>query len=162
MSLQLLVALTLFPLVMLFEVPIEKSVGVYALSGIYLCSFMLFIWGLLQAVVRKMWLILAWGIGMLSFWGYAWNQALSQNLFLGKTMASAYYAESPGYIELKIYEGGDCTIGYGGILGISDIFYCPYRIQDDVLLIETEETLAELKAYSPIKINGKEYSIGVE
>ena len=110
-------ALTPFPFLALLEVPLEKAAGPGIQMGASFISFLLFLWGLIEAKNQKSWGILTGGVGIVLFVGYCWRNPVSENLFLGQPIGRAYYAEAPGFIELTVYENQDCIITYGGPIG---------------------------------------------
>ena len=149
--------MVLWPISLMLKVPLEKVFPVNIVWGIWVLACIAFFVGLIRTMIHgKTWLrsvsviLFVWVCTTIYF-------DFSTNIFLGDKIAETYYAEAPGFIELKVYNRG-CTFSYGGLLGVSEIFYCDYQTDDQFFWILTEESILDLEL-SVINLDGKDLII---
>lgn len=149
--------LALWPLILIFRVPLEKHLPLYLLLGMKVVAFFAFANAIIQSIRKgKRWQKIAGiSLGLLSFVIIKFD--LPERAFLGNRIGEDYIAEAPGFIELMVYDR-ECRLGYGGILGVTNIFYCDYEIDNDIFWILTNERILELEG-SVFNVNGRELEI---
>lgn len=70
------------------------------------------------------------------------SRFISESIILGKPIAKAYYAESPGTIEFNMYVNNKCSIVYGGIG--STYNYGKYLIEYGKVIVKANASIYEL------------------
>lgn len=149
--------LALWPLILIFRVPFEKILSLEFMFWLKLVAFFVFVYTAVQSIRRgkRMQSIVGVVLSVSAF--VVINSNLSQRMFLGNKIGKDYVAEAPGFIELMVYDK-ECTFGYGGIFGVTDIFYCDYEIDNGTFWILTNERILELES-SIFKVKGQELEI---
>jgi hypothetical protein len=149
--------LVLWPLILIFRVPFEKNLPLDLLFWMKIGAFFAFAFAIIQSIRegKRSLRIAGISLSILSFVFLKFD--LSERLFLGNRIGEDYIAEAPGFIELMVYDR-ECTFGYGGIFGVTDIFYCNYEIENDTFWILTNERILELEG-SIFKVKGRELEI---
>lgn len=149
---------TIWPLAIFFAIPILLSMPrLYSIIelGAFLIFLSIFYWVIKKHFRRS----ILFGLAMASISLFLLISGTGRELHLGKQIAYVYIPETPAYEELKVYYNGVCMIGYGGIFGTTDRFYCPYTIERDTFFIDTEENASELFYYGRVELEGKEFPI---
>ncbi|MES2616283.1 MAG: hypothetical protein V4613_00285 [Bacteroidota bacterium] len=151
------IVFSIIALVLITEVFLQQYVPIQFLSLLYFVLFTVFIAAIYICVKGKQWLALSLGVAsgvlcvsmMLNNW--------SESIFLGKPIGSIYRAEAPGYIELIVYEKGRCTVGYGGITGLSKIGFNTYELKQDTIYVSAKELNCEELTNAAVVIHSHQY-----
>src|SRR6478672_11886888 len=126
------------PLCLIAEVYLQQHVSLQILSMLYFVLFIVFIAAVYICIKGKQWVALAIGVASAVLCGFIMMNSWSERIFLGRPIGSVYRAEAPGYIELIVYEKGRCTVGYGGVTGLSQIGFNTYELKQDTMYISAK------------------------
>jgi len=156
-SLKSLLIISTLPVGAILYVPIKKFFeGLEAPYAFAIISIIFSIGTIYNSNNKKHLIIYALICSISSFLFYQNNT--SENIFLGNLVAQDIATEAPGYTELKLYESGIATIGYGGVFGINKEFYATYGIKKDTVEIFKNGEDFDLLNHS-IFFNQKEHHI---
>lgn len=135
----------IWPLLLLFQVPLERYLGSGICFYMLLVGFFSFAFGLITAMRKKDTSYLGLGVLMSLSIALLIITDASIHIFLGKQIGETRLADAPGWLSLKVYDKGVCTLTHGGPIGGSRVYYSQYEIANGLLLVDSSIALSDLE-----------------
>lgn len=139
------ILIIIWPFSLLFQVPLERSIGTSFCFYILFIGFLTFVFGLGLILRQKKKSHTVLGFLMIIVVALFLKNDISTRLFLGKVIGEVRLADAPGWKSLTIYDKGVCTLTHGGPIGGSSVFYSQFEIVNDILLVNSDIDLGEIE-----------------